>query len=236
MVTGNITISANSALTGFTGITSVDSVNGNITVSDNAALTDIDDLFGDVIYIEGNLTISNNTTLDECCVVTKFTSGEAYINGSLSIAGNNTNCASLAAIIPYCNTTQSDTDDDDVIDSVDNCSDVSNPDQTDTDGDGIGDACDNCPENANPTQDDADNNGIGDVCQSDMSVDTGTSSGGVGIGTTTPNSQLEITTGDVFINNKYRGIIMKATNGKCFRYQPDKDGKLLGKEITCPDN
>jgi len=35
-----------------------------------------------------------------------------------------------------------DTDGDEVMDSEDNCPDISNPDQADTDGDGMGDACD----------------------------------------------------------------------------------------------
>ena len=74
------------------------------------------------------------------------------------------------------------------------------------------------------------------MCESSGTIDTGSSDGGVGIGTTTPHSQLEIATGDVFINNKYRGIIMKAPDGKCYRYQPADNGVLKGKEITCPDN
>ena len=72
-----------------------------------------------------------------------------------------------------------DTDSDGVIDLVDNCPTVSNPDQADTDGDGIGDACDvptdtdgdgiedvldNCPLVPNPDQADSDGDGIGDAC------------------------------------------------------------------------
>lgn len=73
-----------------------------------------------------------------------------------------------------------DTDGDGILDDVDNCLDVSNPDQLDTDGDGIGDACqqelfdsdgdgvpdvtDNCTFVANPDQLDSDGDGIGDAC------------------------------------------------------------------------
>jgi len=69
-----------------------------------------------------------------------------------------------------------DKDSDGVIDLVDNCVALSNPDQKDIDGNGRGDACedfdgdgilnshDNCPDQPNVAQADADNDGIGDVC------------------------------------------------------------------------
>ena len=74
-----------------------------------------------------------------------------------------------------------DTDEDGILDGVDNCRDTYNPDQLDSDGDGIGDACegivlpdidgdgvpdeiDNCPTVANPSQSDIDGDGIGDLC------------------------------------------------------------------------
>jgi choice-of-anchor B domain-containing protein len=72
-----------------------------------------------------------------------------------------------------------DTDNDGVENTVDNCPETSNPNQADTDGDGIGDVCDdffdsdndgirdnedNCPLITNPDQSDADNDGIGDAC------------------------------------------------------------------------
>src|SRR5215207_10188864 len=70
-----------------------------------------------------------------------------------------------------------DTDGDGVLNGVDNCPLVANPEQTDTDGDGLGDACDddrdgdgvlngadNCPAASNPNQEDFDDDGIGDVC------------------------------------------------------------------------
>ncbi len=54
-----------------------------------------------------------------------------------------------------------DTDEDGVIDGVDNCEMIGNPDQTDSDGDGAGDACDPCPLDPD---DDADQDGVcGDI-------------------------------------------------------------------------
>ncbi len=70
-----------------------------------------------------------------------------------------------------------DSDSDGVLDYLDNCINVSNPNQEDIDGNGIGDLCqdldadgvidinDNCPNIYNPNQDDSDGNGIGDLCQ-----------------------------------------------------------------------
>ncbi len=75
--------------------------------------------------------------------------------------------------------TNTDVDEDGVLNHLDNCPELPNPDQADTDGDRTGDACndaddgdgdewadwiDNCPETANPLQDDADGNGLGDLC------------------------------------------------------------------------
>ncbi len=57
-----------------------------------------------------------------------------------------------------------DSDDDGIPDSQDNCPNVCNNRQLDTDGDGIGDVCDNCPTNCNSQQLDADSDGLGDVC------------------------------------------------------------------------
>ena len=77
-----------------------------------------------------------------------------------------------------------DDDNDGVIDAVDNCPLVKNPDQGDADGDQIGNACeedddddgimdgaDNCPLVANPGQADQDGDGIGDTCDADLDGD-----------------------------------------------------------------
>jgi hypothetical protein len=88
-----------------------------------------------------------------------------------------------------------DDDGDGVLDSIDNCPLVVNPDQTDTDGDGVGDACtndndgdgvldlvDNCKDVANPGQADTDGDGVGDACTNDNDGD--------GITDTTDNCPL----------------------------------------------
>jgi hypothetical protein len=60
-----------------------------------------------------------------------------------------------------------DSDADGVINALDNCPLVANPDQVDTDGDGHGDLCDNCPTVVNPGQTDIDMDRIGDLCDFD---------------------------------------------------------------------
>ncbi len=91
-------------------------------------------------------------------------------------------------------TIEEDADNDGLINSRDNCPNISNPDQTDSDSDGIGDLCDtcpndfdndldgdgfcanldNCPTVSNPEQADSDSDGIGnlcDVCPNDSNND-----------------------------------------------------------------
>jgi hypothetical protein len=80
-----------------------------------------------------------------------------------------------------------DADNDDIVDSYDNCPDTYNLNQEDADNDGIGDACDscpndglndadgdavcgdvdNCPDVSNSGQEDADSDTLGDVCDND---------------------------------------------------------------------
>jgi hypothetical protein len=58
-----------------------------------------------------------------------------------------------------------DSDGDGILDAVDNCPSVPNPQQLDLDNDGVGDACDNCPLVANLDQTaDVDRDGVGDLC------------------------------------------------------------------------
>jgi hypothetical protein len=57
-----------------------------------------------------------------------------------------------------------DADADGVLDSVDNCASVSNPDQRDHDGDMHGDVCDHCPHLPSSADPDGDNDGVGNDC------------------------------------------------------------------------
>lgn len=65
---------------------------------------------------------------------------------------------------------QTDTDEDGILDVLDNCPFVANPLQEDDDSDDIGNVCDNCPSHYNPDQDDSDGDTVGDSC--DTCTDT----------------------------------------------------------------
>jgi hypothetical protein len=58
-----------------------------------------------------------------------------------------------------------DSDNDGIVDELDNCPGVQNPLQENADSDVFGDACDNCPQVTNHLQEDADGDGIGDLCE-----------------------------------------------------------------------
>ncbi len=58
-----------------------------------------------------------------------------------------------------------DTDQDGMVDCIDNCPGYSNPAQLDMDEDGVGDLCDNCPWTFNPDQIDSNGNNTGDACE-----------------------------------------------------------------------
>ena len=62
-----------------------------------------------------------------------------------------------------------------------------------------------------------------------------TTTGEIGIGTEDPKSKLQVTDGDVYIEDINKGVIMKAPNGNCFRYTPDNTGTLISTSVVCPN-
>jgi len=123
-----------------------------------------------------------------------------------------------------------DSDNDGVLDAVDNCRSFSNSAQDNQDGDDFGDICDNCSLVANNDQTDSNGNGIGDACLALAGEDAG----GIGIGTASPASKFQVAEGDIYVDNVFRGIILKSDNGNCFRVRVSNDGSIISKPISCP--
>ncbi|WP_366512848.1 thrombospondin type 3 repeat-containing protein [Kordia sp.] len=218
---GTLEFSSNASLTNLSGLENIADIN-RLRLIGNSSLVDIS-VISDFLSLSNlELTLENNTQLSNCCIIeTLLERGLEY--SSLIISNNAFTCSDINSAILNC------TEDGLLID-LDNCDDISNPDQTDTDNDGVGDPCDNCPTVANNNQLDSDNDGIGDACQGQA----GANSGFVGVSTNNPLAKFHVEDGDVFISNINRGIIMKTADGKCFRYQPDTNGKLVGTQIICP--
>lgn len=64
-----------------------------------------------------------------------------------------------------------DEDDDGIMNDVDNCPNLANPDQQDDDQDEVGNVCDNCPGVVAKNTDDFDEDGLGNVCDADADND-----------------------------------------------------------------
>ncbi len=112
-----------------------------------------------------------------------FSDGQAARMNNYVTANFQTMISNIGTVCSGSNTgTTNDADGDGILDDVDNCPNVANPNQSDIDGDGIGDACDetnntdtdgdgiidandNCPTVANPAQTDTDGDGVGDACE-----------------------------------------------------------------------
>jgi len=58
--------------------------------------------------------------------------------------------------------------------------------------------------------------------------------GMVGIGTNNPQTKLQVTGGDIFIEDISKGIIMKSPNGQCWRATVGDDGSFILNQVDCP--
>jgi len=168
----DLNISHNNNLISIHGFQNLENLDFGIRLDYNPFLSDIDAFDHTMTFF--SLYINNNPFLSQCAV-------EAFCNklwqdiGSVHVSNNGTNCNSTTTILQNCGDAP-DADGDGIIDALDNCIEVSNPDQADWNNDGIGDACqdtdgdtimddiDNCREVANTDQADCNDDGIGDVC------------------------------------------------------------------------
>lgn len=90
----------------------------------------------------------------------------------------------------------------------------------DMDRDGIPDQLDNCPTVANAGQTDKNQNGIGDACEFSGGSDYNT---------------IANTTGDIYIANGARGLVLKSVNGHCYRINIDIYGNVKTTTVACPE-
>lgn len=59
--------------------------------------------------------------------------------------------------------------------------------------------------------------------------------GNLGIGTNAPAAKLHIKSGDIYIEDIDRGIIMKSPSGQCWRGTLNDNGSLIFNPIDCPE-
>lgn len=59
--------------------------------------------------------------------------------------------------------------------------------------------------------------------------------GNIGIGTSSPAAKLQVNDGDVYIEDFSRGVIMKSSDGSCWRMTVSTAGAPIMTKITCPN-
>jgi hypothetical protein len=130
-----------------------------------------------------------------------------------------------------------DTDDDGLVDQIDNCPQVSNPGQADMEGDFVGDACDNCPGVANLDQADEDGDGVGDACDEEGTYDPETDTDTDGVRDIDDNCRLTDNPGQRDTDNDSLGDACDNCPQIANLDQGDFDGDGLGDacDLDVPD-
>jgi len=58
--------------------------------------------------------------------------------------------------------------------------------------------------------------------------------GNMGFGTSAPHAAIEIESGDVYLKDSSKGIILTNPNGFCYRVTVDNSGNLVSNSVACP--
>ncbi len=90
-------------------------------------------------------------------------------------------------------------------------------DNDDNDGDGVNNLLDNCPEEFNPEQLDIDGDGIGNICDGENTID----------------NLLEVEA-DMLFTHISSGVVLRSSNGKCWKIIVTNTGELSTFEVVCP--
>ncbi|WP_422105056.1 thrombospondin type 3 repeat-containing protein [Winogradskyella sp.] len=129
---------------------------------------------GEAMYYFRNFSNPFITSLSQNGIITTLSVKIRAALTSYGIIGPTSNNALVNEDSSTCGTFQfqicelaQDSDQDGIIDNLDNCPSVPNTDQNDNDSDGIGNSCDNCINSSNPDQIDSDNDGLGNACDND---------------------------------------------------------------------
>ena len=122
------------------------------------------------LYQNGGEAVEDNSWTEQSFDISSYADGQSTVylrftmgttDGSWRYCGWNIDDLSIMGF--QCNAA-ADSDNDGILDAVDNCPYAANTNQLDTDLDNVGDVCDNCPADANTNQANADSDDYGDVC------------------------------------------------------------------------
>lgn len=157
----------------------------------------------------------------------------AAVSAHVSVGTSDTDNDGIPDTVDNCpdvaNADQADTDGDNVGDACDNCAFAANGDQTDTDSDGYGDACDNCPALANPGQENGDGDGYGDACDScPTTADNGADGDLDGFGDACDNCPAVSNTNQLDFDGDFVGDVCDNCVGVANTDQLDNDSDGFG--------